>query len=100
MQILVTGATGMLGQDLRTGFESEGHVVTAASRRALDVSDPRACLEAVGGHDLVVNAAAWTAVDDAEEHEAEAFAVNAAGAANLARACASAGARMVHISTD
>ena len=52
------------------------------------------------GHDVVVNAAAWTAVDDAETHEAQAFAVNATGAANLARACAEAGAELVQVSTD
>ena len=47
-----------------------------------------------------VNAAAWTAVDDAETHEAQAFAVNAQGAANVARACRESGTRLVHVSTD
>jgi dTDP-4-dehydrorhamnose reductase len=50
--------------------------------------------------DVVVNCAAWTAVDAAEEREEEAFAINARGAANLAAACASAGALLVHPSTD
>jgi dTDP-4-dehydrorhamnose reductase len=54
----------------------------------------------VAGHDIVVNVAAWTAVDDAETHEAQAFAVNAVGAANLARACSAASARMLQVSTD
>jgi dTDP-4-dehydrorhamnose reductase len=54
----------------------------------------------VAGHDVVVNAAAYTAVDSAETHEGEAFTVNAVGAANLARACARTGARLVHLSTD
>jgi dTDP-4-dehydrorhamnose reductase len=48
----------------------------------------------------VVNCAAWTRVDDAETHESEALAVNGHGAANLARACAGTGARLVQISTD
>jgi dTDP-4-dehydrorhamnose reductase len=52
------------------------------------------------GHDVVVNCAAYTAVDDAESHEAEAFALNAVGAANLARAAREHGARMVQVSTD
>ena len=54
----------------------------------------------VRGHDVVVNAAAWTAVDDAESNEAAAFEVNATGAANLAIACAVHNTKIVHISTD
>lgn len=76
------------------------HEVTAVDRDGLDITDPNACRAAVAGHDLVVNVAAWTAVDEAETQEAAAFAVNAVGAANLARACAAAGARMVQVSTD
>ena len=53
-----------------------------------------------GRPDVVVNCAAWTAVDDAEASEEQALAVNAAGAANLAAACAGVGARLVQISTD
>ncbi|MHB8187638.1 MAG: dTDP-4-dehydrorhamnose reductase [Dermatophilaceae bacterium] len=99
---LVVGCDGMLGQDLVAALgESPGaHEVTAVDRDVLDIIDPDACLTAVAGHDIVVNVAAWTAVDDAETHEAQAFAVNAVGAANLARACAAAGARMVQVSTD
>ncbi|HEY7718281.1 MAG TPA: dTDP-4-dehydrorhamnose reductase, partial [Pedococcus sp.] len=62
--------------------------------------DAGAALAAVAGHDVVVNCAAYTAVDDAETHEADAFALNGVGAANLARASAAHGARMVHVSTD
>ena len=99
---LVTGAGGMLGQDLvaALGTAPGAPEVTAAGHDSLDVTDPDACLAAVADHDLVVNAAAWTGVDDAESHEARAFAVNAVGAANMARACSAAGARMVQISTD
>ena len=92
----------MLGQDLVAALgESPGtHEVTGVDRDVLDIVDPDACLAAVAGHDIVVNAAAWTAVDEAETHEAQAFSVNAVGAANLARACSAAGARMVQVSTD
>ena len=92
----------MLGQDLvaALGREPGAHEVTAVDRDVLDIIDPTACLERVAGHDFVVNVAAWTAVDEAESHEAAAFAVNAVGAANLARACSAAGARMVQVSTD
>ena len=99
---LVVGCDGMLGQDLVSALgESPGaHEVTAVDRDVLDIVDPDACLAHVAGHDVVVNVAAWTAVDEAETHEARAFAVNAVGAANLARACSAAGARMLQVSTD
>ena len=97
---LVTGSAGMLGQDLTTVLAGAGHEVTPAPRASLDVTDLEACRAAVRGQDVVVNAAAWTAVDDAETSEAQAFAVNATGAANLARACAEAGAELVQVSTD
>lgn len=100
MRILVTGAAGMLGRDLSQDLGVAGAAITALSRAELDLTDPAACTKAVERHDVVVNAAAWTAVDDAEAHEREAFAVNAVGAANLAQACDDAGARLVHISTD
>jgi dTDP-4-dehydrorhamnose reductase len=107
----------MLGQDLLAqlgrcasdvfvpdGFEVGGsagaHKVTAVDRDELDIRDPGACLAAVAGHDFVVNVAAWTAVDEAESHEPAAFAVNAVGAANLARACSAAGLPMLQVSTD
>jgi dTDP-4-dehydrorhamnose reductase len=99
---LVAGSGGMLGQDLVALLRAAScaHEVTAADRNHLDVTDPEACLAAVAGHDIVVNAAAWTAVDDAESHEAQAFSINAVAASNLARACSAAGARMVQVSTD
>ena len=103
---LVVGCDGMLGQDLVTVLADSStrlqgaREVTAVDRNVLDIIDADACLEAVRGHDFVVNAAAWTAVDEAETHEAQAFSVNAVGAANLARACSAAGARMVQVSTD
>lgn len=98
---LVTGAGGMLGQDLVDALKSaHAREVTAADRNSLDITDPDACLAAVAGHDIVVNAAAWTAVDDAESDEAGAFAVNAVGAANMARACTAARAWLVQMSTD
>jgi len=104
---LVVGAAGMLGQDLvaelgesAPGEPLSAHQVTAVGHDALDIVDPKACLAAVAGHDFVVNLAAWTAVDDAETQEAGAFAVNAVGAANLARACSAARVPMVQVSTD
>ena len=100
MRIVVTGGGGMLATDLAAVAGARGHAVTALTRRDLDVTDLAACRSAVRGADVVVNGAGWTDVDGAEDHEAEAFAVNAVGAANLARAAADAGARLVHVSTD
>jgi len=98
MRVLIAGAGGMLGRDLVSAFAT--HIVTAATRGELDITSPSACLDATAGHDVVINAAAWTRVDDAESHEAEASEVNATGAARLAAAAAEHGARFVQISTD
>lgn len=100
MRALVAGGSGMLGQDVVVALRSVGYAVTAPTRGDLDVTSAGACHEAVRGHDLVVNCAAWTAVDAAETQEPQAFAVNAAGAANLARSAHLHGAAMVHVSTD
>jgi dTDP-4-dehydrorhamnose reductase len=96
----VTGAGGMLGGDVVSVLRHAGHDVVGLTRSDLDVRDPRACEESLVGADVVVNAAAWTDVDGAEDAEAAAFAVNAVGAANVARAAANAGAALVHVSTD
>ena len=100
---LVTGSAGMLGLDLQVTLALAGvsdDDVTALTRADLDITDPDAVRDAVRGHDVVVNCAAYTAVDDAESHEGQAFSVNAVGAANVADACRVSGARLVHISTD
>lgn len=100
---LVTGAGGMLGLDLQVTLALAGvpdDDVTALTRSDLDITDADAVRDAVRGHDVVVNCAAYTAVDDAESHEGQAFSVNAVGAANVADACRAVGARLVHISTD
>ncbi|MEO6999967.1 MAG: dTDP-4-dehydrorhamnose reductase [Terracoccus sp.] len=100
LRVLVTGSNGMLAHDLVPALRSAGHVVTALDRADLDVTDAAQCVAGVTGHDVVINTAAWTAVDEAESHEAQAFGINAVGAANLARAAAHAGVRAVQVSTD
>ena len=99
---LVTGAAGMLGRDLTALLTARGEEFTALTRADLDLTDVDAVVAAVSSvkPDVVVNCAAWTAVDAAEEHEAEALAVNGHGAGNLAAACGEAGALLVHPSTD
>jgi dTDP-4-dehydrorhamnose reductase len=88
----------MLGTDLQRALA--GREVTALTRADLDVTDLDAVRSAVAGHDVVINASAYTRVDDAETHEEEAHAVNATGAQNLAIAASEAGARLLQISTD
>jgi len=100
MRILVTGAGGMLGQDLVDVLSSGGDEVTAVTRSELDITDAAAVAAAVPGHDVVVNAAAWTDVDGAEEHEEAATRVNGLGPQLLAAACAAERAWLVHVSTD
>ena len=99
---LVTGAAGMLGRDVTALLTTRGEEFTALSRADLDITDGAAAAAAVAAvkPDVVVNCAAWTAVDAAEENEAEALAINGHGPANLAAACAGLGAVLVHPSTD
>lgn len=99
MRVLVTGAAGMLGSDLIPALRRVAHV-TGVDRAALDLTDADALPAAVSGHDVVVNAAAWTDVDGAEAREAEATAVNGHAVAGLARVCAATDARLIQLSTD
>lgn len=100
MRTLLTGADGMLGRAVAAVLGEQGHAVTPTTQDELDITDAGACVRAAQRHGAVVNCAAWTAVDDAEQREGHAFDVNAVGAANLAAAATSHGARMLHLSTD
>ena len=100
MRWLVVGAAGMLGTDLVGVVREHGHDVDGVDRAEVDITVPGALASHVRGRDVVVNCAAWTAVDDAESHEAQAFTLNATAAALVASAAADAGARLVQISTD
>lgn len=95
---LVTGAGGMVGRELCAVLAGER--LTAPPRGGLDITDREAVRAAVAGHDVVINAAAWTDVDGAEAAEAAATAVNGTAVRHLAMACAERGARLIHISTD
>ncbi|MDL5201565.1 dTDP-4-dehydrorhamnose reductase [Streptomyces sp. ALI-76-A] len=99
---LVTGAGGMLGQDVLARLARAGEQIVALDRTALDLTDADAVTRALERHRpaVVVNCAAWTAVDDAETREAEALRINGDGPANLAAACARTGAVLLHVSTD
>ena len=101
MKWTIVGAKGMLGTDLITRVKREGYEITALDLGDIDITDAASVQGALTpGQDIVVNCAAFTAVDPAEENEGTAFRVNATGAANLARRCAQTGARLIQVSTD
>jgi dTDP-4-dehydrorhamnose reductase len=102
MRMLITGAGGMLGQDVATAAEAAGHEPLALARAELDIADPAAVVAVVAemAPEVVVNCAAWTDVDRAEVDYEDAVAVNGAGAGNVATAANAAGAWTVHVSTD
>jgi len=99
MRWMVTGALGMLGTDMVKRLAADGHEVTAVDLAELDITDPDA-VSRISGIDVLVNCAAFTAVDAAEEREGTAFTLNAVGPQLLARAAQACGARIVQISTD
>jgi dTDP-4-dehydrorhamnose reductase len=102
MRFAITGAAGMLGQDLEAAARAAGHDSFGFSRAALDITDAGAVADALrDAHPgVVVNCAAWTDVDEAEQAEDAALAVNGAGAGNVARAAAACGAWTIHVSSD
>lgn len=102
MKVLVTGAAGMLGRDAVAACAARGHEVVALDHEALDIADGPAVDAAVAGAgpDAVVNCAAWTDVDGAEAHEAEATRLNDEAAAVVAASAAAVGAKFVFLSTD
>jgi dTDP-4-dehydrorhamnose reductase len=103
VRVLVTGADGQLGRPLVSTLATDPQMsVLGADRKRLDITDPAsiAAVMTEFGPDVVVNCAAWTAVDAAEEDEAAATAVNGIAVGRLAQACADNGAWLVHLSTD
>lgn len=101
MRLVLTGRTGQVGAELERALAPLGEVI-APGRAELDLSHPEALGEAVRRlqPDIIVNAAAYTAVDAAEKDEAQAARVNAAAPQALAREAARSGALLVHYSTD
>ncbi|MBR1120183.1 dTDP-4-dehydrorhamnose reductase [Bradyrhizobium lablabi] len=101
MKVLVTGREGQLARSL---FELQGEDVRVVTigRPDIDLADARSVETVISREqpDVVVNAAAYTAVDKAEAEEASANAVNAQGAENVARSCAGLSIPLIHLSTD
>lgn len=102
MRVLIAGAKGMLGTDVCAACALRGHEVVAPSRDQLDITDGLAADELVGEHrpDVLINCAAWSDVDGAEDHEREASRVNDEGAAVLAASAAAIDAAYLYPSSD
>lgn len=102
MRWVITGAGGQLGQHLRTQLSARSEDVVALGSADLDITREADVREAVAAlrPDVLINAAAYTAVDAAETDEDAARRVNAVGPALLASAVADCGGRLVHVSTD
>lgn len=102
MKILITGANGMVARAAVEYCRSLGDDVTALTRADLDIADLDAVVTSIGDArpDAVLNCAAYTNVDAAENNEEICFKINADGVENLANACKSFGAGFVTISTD
>lgn len=99
MNVLVTGGRGQLGRSVVARGRAAGHTVWAPDVDELDICDPAQAAR-VAGHDVVINAAAYTAVDKAETDRDRAFAINRDGAGTIAAACREHGVRCLHVSTD
>jgi len=102
MRVLLSGANGQVGYELRRLSWPSGYELIAHDRAGLDIADSDAVRAAVRRDrpDIVVNAAAYTAVDKAESEQEAALAGNRTGPANLAASCREAGIPLIHISTD
>jgi len=96
-RVLILGAFGMLGCDLRTVFPQ-----AVCHGRDVDITDEAAVTSAIAAStpDVVINAAAYTDVDGCEEDQERAFLVNGEGPGFIAKACNAAGAVLIHYSTD
>lgn len=101
MKVLITGAEGQLGRAVQATAPSSATIV-AASRTRLDITDAPAVVQFLHAHriEVVINTAAYTAVDRAESEPTAAETVNATAVATLANAAFAHAARLVHISTD
>ena len=101
MNILITGANGMLGHDLQEVLSSRHELILTTSK-TLDITDKENTIDFIceAEPDIVINSAAYTDVDGCEENPDIAYAVNGDGVRNLSIACDKIGCPLVHISTD
>ena len=101
MKVLITGARGMLAQDIIRVLEDK-YLIVPVTHADLDIGNHEQTVQLVSSHkpDFVINCAAYTNVDGCESDAHRAFAINADGMKNLAHACRETGAKLIHVSTD
>ncbi|MFG1930534.1 dTDP-4-dehydrorhamnose reductase [Mycobacterium sp. NPDC048908] len=99
-RIVISGAGGMVGRRVAAKARQQGRDVLALTSAQWDITDATAAERYIEAGDVVINCAAYTQVDGAEQEPERAHEVNATGPENIARACARAGADLIHISTD
>ncbi len=102
MRILVTGAAGQVGTELVLSGSKKGHEILGFTRKDLDITNEDVVLRTISDltPDVVINPAAYTAVDQAETDRELAYIINRDGPANLAKACSKNNIPLIHISTD
>lgn len=102
--VLITGAQGQLGQSFSYlhGLAEQGHRITLLGHQELDITDAHSIAQALDQHrpDILINAAAYTAVDRAESEPERAYLVNGTGPGLVAQACARSDTQLIHVSTD
>jgi dTDP-4-dehydrorhamnose reductase len=101
-KIVITGANGQLGQTLMRSSLVEGHTLIPLTRQQLDISNQASVVAVLDSlaPDVIINAAAYTAVDAAESNRDAAYAINDAGPAGLAMWAKNSDAKLIHVSTD
>ena len=101
-KIMITGADGQTGRHLVQLFNENGYNVTGCNHQMLDITSEQEVINTVTKlkPDILINAAAYTAVDKAEDEESFAYQVNCSGAKHLAQAAYKTGCRFFHLSTD
>lgn len=102
MKVLIAGAAGQLGKELSLACQAKGWETIACTSQEFDITKPLQIKDCLHTHqpDYVVNCAAYTKVDLAEDEPEQAFAVNATGVKYLAESCRYFGIPLIHISTD
>jgi len=102
MRILVTGSGGMLARDLVPVLSEQGHDVIGLVKQELDITDAKAVVNSIEKvtPDMVINCAAYSAVDSAESEQGSAFLLNGFAVQNLCLACQRYNIALVHFSTD
>jgi dTDP-4-dehydrorhamnose reductase len=102
VKILLFGGSGQLGHELRKRAEDLHFELVSPVTKEVDITDANQVISLIESvrPAVVINSAAYTAVDKAEEEQERAFAINATAVRTLARACKGSGARFIHVSTD